>query len=199
MDIETILSDGALCSYFEQFVNSEFSQENLSFYKCVKGFKSGKTTMQLQDVIDIYEKYIAASSPTQVNLSHPVYNKICQDMEKLKATNGTATVKLNEEEEKNLIAHIFDTALLEITQLLSFDTLHRFALSNLYLRHINGYNREENDDNISTSSKDTATNSGDEASSSNNKKGRRGSIKLLFSSRRSSKDYTNTPNTPATA
>lgn len=53
--------------FFEQFLKSEFSEENIQFWKACKRFKEEIPTEKLQrEAKDIFEKYISQSAPKLV-------------------------------------------------------------------------------------------------------------------------------------
>jgi len=68
---------------FEQFLKSEFSEENIQFWKACRQYKEEVPPEKLKEEAEaIFEKYISQSAPKLVNIDYQTTKEI---MEKMKS------------------------------------------------------------------------------------------------------------------
>uniref|UniRef100_A0A1I8B5C9 RGS domain-containing protein n=1 Tax=Meloidogyne hapla TaxID=6305 RepID=A0A1I8B5C9_MELHA len=117
-DFFTLLSHKYGCMLFREFLQSEFSEENLDFWLDVENFKQMKDSKKqtLQKAQQIYDTYIKELAPKEVNLDSET---------RMKTKNGLQSIPLKTD--------IFNLAQNKIEQLMSKDSYSRFLKSEQYL------------------------------------------------------------------
>jgi len=100
--------------YFEKFVQSEYSAENLEFWVAAKNF-ANLNPSDMKDVAQsIFNKYIDEKAPQQVNIPSEIREQIRKNLELVVARD------------------FFSVALAEVIKLMSKDSYHRFKLSSSF-------------------------------------------------------------------
>uniref|UniRef100_H3CNA3 Regulator of G protein signaling 5b n=1 Tax=Tetraodon nigroviridis TaxID=99883 RepID=H3CNA3_TETNG len=106
-------SQNGLC-LFRAFLVSEFSEENIAFYLACEDYKETKPSKQAAKASKIYDEFICADAPREVNLDH--------------ATKTITKENLGEPTEA-----CFDLAQAKIYALMEKDCYPRFLKSSTYL------------------------------------------------------------------
>jgi hypothetical protein len=104
-------------SLFLQFLESEFSVENLLFYE-----STSKALDSLEKVKTVIDTFVSFSSPSAVNLSGRVREKILKTVENLER-NG---------DDNKIPEDLFADAREEVFSLLAKDAFHRFRMTSPY-------------------------------------------------------------------
>ncbi|KAM4748794.1 regulator of G-protein signaling 14 [Rhinophrynus dorsalis] len=115
VSFERLLQDPLGIEYFTEFLNKEYSAENIHFWKACEKFQAiaaDDSEQLLQESQWIYNEYLSSSSLSPVNVDHQVV--ITEDM--LKAPNPD----------------MFKAQQLQIFNLMKFDSYARFVKSPLY-------------------------------------------------------------------
>jgi len=125
---ETIANDQAM-DLFMQYLETEFSSENLMFYRDVIEYKK----MDQKDVsglrekaFEIYNQYIVDGAELQVNISYLVLEPLVSKMNQWRNPNA----EINPE----ALYTVFDEAQEEVYRLMESDSYRRFQTSELYQR-----------------------------------------------------------------
>ncbi|BFZ54911.1 human AMSH/STAMBP protein ubiquitin specific-protease [Savitreella phatthalungensis] len=140
--LNTILSDPALRSQFREFLSDNFCEENLSFYMAVVEFsKQVRLARQPADVSEalaraysIYNAYLAAGSPCELNLDHQLRADMSNVM-----THGIATSDDNRAqatvmiETLSKVSELYDRAQRQVFRLMATDSVAKFVRTQLYL------------------------------------------------------------------
>lgn len=120
MELKEVLEHPIGKELFRQHLVNEFSIENLNFYQAVKKYKqifSSHSVMSTNKLArNLYSKYISASSPEQINLSHEVAMKL----------------HAAREVDRQYSVNIFDEAQANIYKLMKNDSFYRFKLTQDY-------------------------------------------------------------------
>ncbi|XP_076000865.1 regulator of G-protein signaling 21-like [Genypterus blacodes] len=112
--LETLLSHKNGQVAFREFLKSEFCEENLDFWLVCQQFRAlGSPEELTQRATSIYEEFIQAESPRQVNLDFYIRNTISQDLQ-----------------QPNPLC--FDAAQKKIYSLMENDSFPRFIRSDMY-------------------------------------------------------------------
>ncbi|XP_028328702.1 regulator of G-protein signaling 5b [Gouania willdenowi] len=106
-------SQNGLC-LFRAFLVSEFSEENIAFYLACEDYRTTKTSKMPAKAKKIYNEFIGADAPREVNLDHLTKAITKDNMEQL---DGTC----------------FDLAQAKIYTLMEKDCYPRFLKSTTYL------------------------------------------------------------------
>ncbi|XP_003785658.1 regulator of G-protein signaling 18 [Otolemur garnettii] len=105
---------------FTRFLKTEFSEENIEFWKACEDFKKSKEPQQIiLKAKAIYEKFIENDAPQEVNLDFHTKEIIAKSI-----TQPTL--------------HSFDAAQSRVYQLMEQDSYTRFLKSDIYLDLIEG-------------------------------------------------------------
>ncbi|KAJ6229877.1 diflavin flavoprotein a 2-related [Anaeramoeba flamelloides] len=113
-NIKSLIISNQGIQAFKQFLETEYSEENIEFWNEVEQFQLLKDGHENQEKIakKIYENYIAYDSPKQINIDH------------------FTRVKLTEKiKQKKLTSSMFKNAQNEIENLLQRDSFPRFMIS----------------------------------------------------------------------
>ncbi|XP_036925325.1 regulator of G-protein signaling 18 isoform X2 [Sturnira hondurensis] len=117
---EKLLSHKDGLETFTRFLKTEFSEENIEFWKACEDFKRSKDPQQiLFKAQAIYEKFIQTDAPQEVNLDFHTKELITQNI-----TQPTL--------------HTFDAAQGRVYQLMEQDSYKRFLKSDIYADLIEG-------------------------------------------------------------
>eukprot|EP00123_Amoebidium_parasiticum_P017466 comp23863_c0_seq1/m.41781 comp23863_c0_seq1/g.41781 ORF comp23863_c0_seq1/g.41781 comp23863_c0_seq1/m.41781 type:complete len:501 (-) comp23863_c0_seq1:61-1563(-) len=111
-----MLNDTRLCSYLRRFLETEFSHENLDFYKAVLAYKKNPSIDRCNAIVSTY---VRAYAPQQINIDAETREEACQ---KAKEVEESGKVDLS----------MFDTALETIMTLLYQQSFPRFVRSEYY-------------------------------------------------------------------
>ncbi|KAJ3427719.1 diflavin flavoprotein a 2-related [Anaeramoeba flamelloides] len=113
-NIKSLIISSKGIQAFKQFLEAEYSEENIEFWNEVEQFQLLKDGHENQQKIamEIYEKYVAYESPKQINIDHFTRVKI------------TEKIKQNK-----LSGSMFKKAQTEIENLLQRDSFPRFMVS----------------------------------------------------------------------
>ncbi|KAM5205313.1 regulator of G-protein signaling 18 [Hipposideros larvatus] len=105
---------------FTRFLKTEFSEENIEFWKACEDFKKSRDPQQIiLKAKAIYEKFIQSDAPQEVNLDFHTKELITKSI-----TQPTL--------------HSFDAAQSRVYQLMEQDSYTRFLKSDIYLNLIEG-------------------------------------------------------------
>eukprot|EP00004_Rigifila_ramosa_P004336 TRINITY_DN14741_c0_g1_i1.p1 TRINITY_DN14741_c0_g1~~TRINITY_DN14741_c0_g1_i1.p1 ORF type:complete len:388 (-),score=80.90 TRINITY_DN14741_c0_g1_i1:25-1041(-) len=131
LSLAAVLADPESRKAFAEFLNAEFSGENMLFLKALETFRIAPS----KDAgLEIYALYIADTAPLQLNLSNHVrkhLKELFADTQQLVLARApTQDVELALLHAPDL-GRVFDDAEAEIMTLLQEDSLRRFALHNL--------------------------------------------------------------------
>eukprot|EP01156_Anaeramoeba_ignava_P022608 Anaeramoba_ignava/c20857_g1_i1.p1 GENE.c20857_g1_i1~~c20857_g1_i1.p1 ORF type:complete len:1534 (+),score=438.75 c20857_g1_i1:501-4604(+) len=113
-----ILANQTYIAFFEEFLKSEYCDENLMFYVSVQNMKTldeDDNELLVLAAKDIYDTYISSESQFEININFEIRN--------------TITEKIHS---KIFTKHIFDSAQQAIRQLLERDSYPRFLKSPSY-------------------------------------------------------------------
>ncbi|XP_036998788.2 regulator of G-protein signaling 18 [Artibeus jamaicensis] len=117
---EKLLSHKDGLETFTRFLKTEFSEENIEFWKACEDFKRSKDPQQiLFKAQAIHEKFIQTDAPQEVNLDFHTKELITQSI--MQPT-----------------LHTFDAAQSRVYQLMEQDSYKRFLKSDIYLDLIEG-------------------------------------------------------------
>jgi len=94
--------------YFEKFVQSEYSAENLAFWVAAKHFGNLNPAEMKEAAKNIFNKYIDEKAPQQVNIPSEIREHIRKNLD------------------TEVTREFFSVALAEIIKLMSKDSYHRF-------------------------------------------------------------------------
>jgi len=129
-ELKSILHDTDGPQGFFQYLQLEFSSENLMFYYSVERFKQLNLNMNITDLRheaeEIFNKYIRQGACFQVNMSHPISKEIEI------AVNKLASIGIENIAPQTL--EIFDRGQEEILQLMASDSFKRFQRTEEYLK-----------------------------------------------------------------
>ena len=110
---EQLLKNKKCTQKFREFLESEYSGENLEFYEAVVGFK--KSSDQISSAKVIYDTFIAVGSSREVNIDSLTRNAIKEKLE----SDG-------------FDLEMFDQAQEKIYSLMARDSFPRFLQSSQY-------------------------------------------------------------------
>ncbi|XP_068604679.1 regulator of G-protein signaling 5b [Brachionichthys hirsutus] len=110
---QLLTSQNGLC-LFRAFLVSEFSEENIAFYLACEDYKATKPSKLAAKAKKIYDKFIGADAPREVNLDH-------------------ATKAITRENMENPKDSSFELAQAKIYTLMEKDCYPRFLKSPTYL------------------------------------------------------------------
>ncbi|XP_056894563.1 regulator of G-protein signaling 4-like isoform X2 [Takifugu flavidus] len=115
--LDKILQDKRMLKSFQDFLRSEFSDENVEFWLACEDFRaSGSADADLRrNAESIYEKFIQPAACREINIDHRIREEIRKSLE----TPST---------------RCFDEAQKQIYLLMERDSCPRFLLSDAYLR-----------------------------------------------------------------
>ncbi|KAK2889277.1 hypothetical protein QQF64_028595 [Cirrhinus molitorella] len=99
---------------FTSFLQSEYSQENIEFWEACEDFKQTSVDMMNVKARNIFERYVEADSPSEVNLD-------------------SATRELTRKNLERCDAFCFEEAQSKIFTLMEKDSYRRFLKSKLFL------------------------------------------------------------------
>jgi len=135
-------------NHFLSFLKSEYSEENLLFWKAVENFHHNATN---ETAHQIYSEYIAPESPNEINISFLVR----QAIERALSVHGCVSEhgKENTSEEKTSAKEteptteasssttivdscLFDEAQVEVSKLMQRDSLPRFQQTPLWVEYL---------------------------------------------------------------
>ncbi|CDS35536.1 expressed protein [Echinococcus multilocularis] len=109
-----LLNDSDGLALFEQFLESEFSQENLQFWEACEQYRRLPAKMLATESQKIYQLYLSVQSPREVNLDSKT---------RLKTISLLSTPT----------AHLFDSAQRKIQALMEKDSYQRFLRAPIFL------------------------------------------------------------------
>ncbi|XP_029684117.1 regulator of G-protein signaling 21-like isoform X1 [Takifugu rubripes] len=115
--LDKILQDKRMLKSFQDFLRSEFSDENVEFWLACEDFRaSGSADADLRrNAESIYEKFIQPAACREINIDHRIREEIRKSLE-------------------TPSARCFDEAQKQIYLLMERDSCPRFLLSDAYLR-----------------------------------------------------------------
>ena len=136
--LNAILNDPGLRSQFREFLADNFCEENLSFYLAVGEFvrqvKSarglGEVSEGLARAYSIYNAYLAAGSPCELNLDHALRQDMAACM-----TSGVDDARGNQGMIDTLakVVELYDRAQAQVFRLMATDSVAKFVRTPLYL------------------------------------------------------------------
>jgi len=122
--LEKLMEDGFFFSTFLTFARSEFSAENLEFWRDVQQFrKSGFPTVISARVI--YSKYVAAGSQHEINIRNVTRDQVKRSLMQLQGVYEGGF------SDRHTMAGVFDDAIFETMTTIG-DTYSRFIFSPAY-------------------------------------------------------------------
>ncbi|CCG83180.1 Developmental regulator FlbA [Taphrina deformans PYCC 5710] len=134
--LHLILADAALRSQFREFLRENYCEENFSFYQDVIDFVRQINSVQTIDGVSeglakaysIYNAYLAAGSPCELNLDHQLRLEMAAQM--TKAVDGDETSMY---QGLAKVAELFDRAQKQVFRLMAGDSVPKFLKTPLYL------------------------------------------------------------------
>ena len=122
--LEKLMQDGFFFSAFLSFARSEFSAENLEFWRDVEQFKKlGFPTVINARVI--YSKYVAAGSQHEINIRNVTRDQVKRSLMQLQGVYEGGFV------DRHTLAGVFDDAIFETMTTIG-DTYSRFIFTPAY-------------------------------------------------------------------
>ena len=127
-----ILRDPVIDHEFTEFLKSEFSEENFSYYKKIQEFRNTAIGMspseQFETVKQIYNQYIGDGAPQQINIPSQILGTLMMDLGTLlgKIQGVLGDLKRSTPDRFTINLELFDESLLEIETLMLSDSLRRF-------------------------------------------------------------------------
>ncbi|XP_055936049.1 regulator of G-protein signaling 7-like isoform X2 [Argiope bruennichi] len=113
ISLEDLLNDPTGIKEFERYLRSEYSHENILFWKAVQSLRRGGKSDIERKVHDIYNEFLAPNAPCEVNLD-------------------SSTIETVQEAMRKPSRYTFDAALLHVYSLMEKDTYPRFLRSAHY-------------------------------------------------------------------
>lgn len=113
MSLEDLLIDPTGVQEFERYLRSEYSHENILFWRAVQSLRRGGKSDIEKRVHDIYNEFLSPNAPCEVNLD-------------------STTVEATQEAMKKPSRYTFDAAMLHVFSLMEKDTYPRFLRSEHY-------------------------------------------------------------------
>lgn len=146
--LQLILSDAGLRSQFREFLRENYCEENLSFYQDVIDFVRQINNVQgiegvsegLAKAYSIYNAYLAAGSPCELNLDHQLRLEMAGQM--TKAVDGDENSMYNSLAK---VAELYDRAQKQVFRLMAGDSVPKFLKTPLYLELIEDYSSDKED------------------------------------------------------
>lgn len=137
-----ILNDPGLRSQFREFLRENYCEENLSFYLDVVEFVRQINNVQASDDVSeglakaysIYNAYLAAGSPCELNLDHQLRLEMAGQMTKAVHSDEASMF-----ESLNKVAELYDRAQKQVFRLMAGDSVPKFMKTPLYLEIIGDY------------------------------------------------------------
>ncbi|KAJ6228205.1 ankyrin repeat family protein [Anaeramoeba flamelloides] len=124
ISFEEIINSKKILDYFYIFLQKEYAEENLMFYSVVKSFK--QIDSQSKEFIQItakkiFDNYISVNAELQINIDYNVRNGITQKIDKIDSIDQ----------------ELFDSAMIQILEMLKTDCYPKFVKSSFYEQLIN--------------------------------------------------------------
>lgn len=165
--LSALLSTEMGIQSFTAFLKTEFSVENVLFYKEVQQYRDFLPTLlkegpegyfrSAEMATSIYRNYVISDSPNQVNLPHrifseidltlkQIYNIVGDDEKKdIKKTEKTQkkSVTLAASVDSNKLLHLYDDACRNIYNLMDVDSFPRYKNSPMYTSLVTEWNQEK--------------------------------------------------------
>ncbi|XP_054724014.1 regulator of G-protein signaling 7-like isoform X2 [Uloborus diversus] len=113
ISLEDLLNDPTGIKEFERYLRTEYSHENIMFWKAVQSLRRGGKANIEKKVHAIYNEFLSPNAPCEVNLDSVTVEKVQEAM-------------------KNPSRYTFDEALLHVYSLMEQDTYPRFLRSPHY-------------------------------------------------------------------
>ncbi|KAG8192257.1 hypothetical protein JTE90_014113 [Oedothorax gibbosus] len=113
VSLEDLLNDATGVKEFERYLRSEYSVENIMFWKAVQSLRRGGKSDIEKKVHDIYNEFLSSNATCEVNLD-------------------SSTIQCVQEAMKTPSRYTFDSALLHVYSLMEKDTYPRFLKSPHY-------------------------------------------------------------------
>ncbi|XP_015924780.1 regulator of G-protein signaling 7 isoform X2 [Parasteatoda tepidariorum] len=113
ISLEDLLNDPTGIKEFERYLQTEYSHENILFWKAVQSLRRGGKTDIEKKVQAIYNEFLCPNAPCEVNLD-------------------SSTIESVQEAMKKPTRYTFDSALLHVYSLMEKDTYPRFLRSEHY-------------------------------------------------------------------
>lgn len=111
--LRELLSDPTGARLFENYLRKEYSHENIVFWKEVRALETGSERNLREKVQRIYREFVAAGSPSELNLDGKTHQSILEELERPSR-------------------YIFDSAQRHVWTLMEKDTYPRFLRSDDY-------------------------------------------------------------------
>ncbi|XP_061181702.1 regulator of G-protein signaling 6-like isoform X4 [Saccostrea echinata] len=115
-----LIKDEQGLTEFENFLHTEYSQENIRFWKEVEDMKYGPRSLVVASVDKIYREYLAKGAPKEINIDSKTLETVNKNREKLHG-------------KPDALRYIFDPAQEHIYLLMKKDSYPRFLRSDQYL------------------------------------------------------------------
>lgn len=137
-----ILNDPGLRSQFREFLRENYCEENLSFYLDVSEFVRQINNVQASDDVSeglaraysIYNAYLAAGSPCELNLDHQLRLEMAAQMTKAVHSDETSMFQSLAK-----VAELYDRAQKQVFRLMAGDSVPKFMKTPLYLEIVGDY------------------------------------------------------------
>lgn len=113
ISLHDLLEDATGLQAFEQYLRSEYSSENIRFWKAVEDLRLGSQTSVEKKVAAIYEEFLEPGAPCQVNLDGK-------------------TLEMTQQTMKKPNRYTFDAAQKHVFALMNKDSYPRFIRSEVY-------------------------------------------------------------------
>ncbi len=132
----TFLNDANCKSYFQNFLKSEFADENLKLYDEIENIKSIKNKAVLQKKLkDVYELYIKPGAEFECNIPHSqrvTFNTFVSDSD----------VALNQP-----LLRLLETMEKEVLKILNLGSFPRFMKSPFYQQYVLDHRKDHRGNN----------------------------------------------------
>lgn len=143
--LNLILNDPGLRSQFREFLRENYCEENLSFYLDVIEFSRQINNVQATDDVSeglakaysIYNAYLAAGSPCELNLDHQLRLEMAGQMTKAVHSDDHSM-----HESLRRVAELYDRAQKQVFRLMAGDSVPKFMKTPLYLEIVGDYDAE---------------------------------------------------------
>ncbi|KAJ3435003.1 leucine-rich repeat isoform f [Anaeramoeba flamelloides] len=130
ISFEQIIKEQSFLEFFHLFLQKEFAEENLMFYKVVTELKQIDTenTQLIKTAVQkIFDNYISTNSQYEINIEYNVRNEIIQKIKKLDSIDQG----------------LFDKAMIQIFEMLKTDSYPKFIKSDFYKQLISSQSKEK--------------------------------------------------------
>lgn len=136
--LNAILNDPGLRSQFREFLADNFCEENLSFYLAVGDFvrqvksarAAGEVSEGLARAYSLFNAYLAAGSPCELNLDHSLRSDMAACMtsgvDDARGSHGTIDTLAK-------VVDLYDRAQAQVFRLMATDSVAKFVRTPLYL------------------------------------------------------------------